>query len=48
MEKGRNKGPHGINIIAAKEKTEIRTLDNNDVYIDGFASQSNRQLRKDP
>ena len=44
-EKRRNEGPHGVNIVATKEKTKVsNTLGNQDVYIDGFSSQSNREL----
>jgi len=49
MENQRNKSSHDINIVVAKENIEIqRTLDDHNIYIDGFTSQSNRELRKDP
>ena len=48
-EKWRNDSSHDINIVMAKEEIEIQhTLDDHHVYIDGFTSQSNRELRKDP
>ena len=49
MEKWRNKSPHDINIVVAKEKTKIQcTLDDHHVYTDSFSSQSNWKLWKDP
>ena len=49
MEKWRNKSPHDINIVVAKEKIEIKhTFDDHHIDIDGLASQSSQELWKDP